>query len=719
MFNLGKHVGSTYPALGINKEKDYIPEDMLISAIIKMVPRYVTLETKKGHSDTADIIGRLIGSNTSSIARRLQIFIYAQNPTYFLADTEDAVINSFHDNEVWGELNLLLRKAFPQLSPELRKAYFEMVDQGPVRDGDRPDGYDTYWRKKRLFPVLGFLTDVQRTKYKDIIDAVGEEDDPVFRDRVMMVWHGPESPMSEEHLADMPPPRIIDYLIDWTPPTPQFFGPSRSGLGGRLRQVVSRSPQLFSTQAHIFLDDRIHPTYLYSFFSGLTEAVKNKAEINWKIVVTASSNIVDRAVSGTLPNFPPDKHDDLASKWDGVFQEIASLLQNGLDERHQKLPFELREQIWPIIEFVCSHPDPSPEREAKYGGSNSDPYHISINSTRGQGFHSLFAYIFWCNRHGGTATRYIPDEAKRVLLEHLHRDVDQSLAIRSVYGRFFPWLLFHAQDGATNIIEEMFPADDIELRYAAWETYLTNSVFDEVYSALRPQYLQAIDDLKNGLPKRKYWSDPVERLAEHMIIAYAFNLDKSKDPVHETFFRVAKPKYKGMAVSFAGRAFIQREIPNSAAKPSFSRLKKFWQWRLQGSNNPKELTNFGWWVQKDKFENKWMLEHLLETAEKTEGELDGDHCVFAALVALSGQYPLLCSRILKLVSYSESAKRHQLMRLYADETKHCLIYIYRSRKKEAILIADSIVDHLTKLGLEDMRNVPELAKVRGLVPNGE
>ncbi len=711
LFALGGYVGATYPALGVHKEKDYILEDMLISSIVKMVPKYIALQTRDNRTATTDIVDCLIGNNSSFIARRLQLFIYAQNPAYFLAAIEDAVIKSFHDNEVWGELNLLVRKVFPELTPKLREAYFEMVDQGPGKDVDRPEGYDIYWRKKRLFPILDFLTDAQWAKYKDIIGEVsGEKEDPVFRDRVMMVWQGPESPMPEEQLADMPPQRVVDYLIEWTPPTTQFFGPSRSGLGGRLRQVVLRNPAIFSAQAHVFLNDGIHPTYLYSFFSGLSEAVKNKAEINWKPVAKVCTSILDRAVSGTLPTFPQDKHDDLASNWDGVFQEVANLLQHGLDERQQKLPFNLRKQIWPIIEFVCAHPDPTPEREAKYGGSNSDPYHISINSTRGQGFHTLFAYIFWCNRHTESTTRYIPDEARKVLLEHLQRNVDRSLAIRSVYGRFFPWLFFHAQVGHINIIEDVFPADNIELRYAAWETYLTNSVFEEVYSALRAQYLQAISDLKNGLPKRKYWSDPIERLAEHMVIAYAFDFDRAKDPVHETFFRVAKAKYGGKAVSFAGRAFIQREIPDSEAKPNFSRLKRFWQWRLQLSNNPKELTNFGWWAKKDKFENKWMLERLLETAEKTEGELDGDHCVFAALAALSEQYPLLCAKILKLVAFSESAKRSQLIRLYADATKSCLIDIYRSRKKDVILVADSIIDHLTKLGLEDMRNVPEFAR---------
>jgi len=155
------------------------------------------------------------------------------------------------------------------------------------------------------------------------------------------------------------------------------------------------------------------------------------------------------------------------------------------------------------------------EQEKQYGGNNMEPVTLSINTVRGRAFHALFAYIFWCDRHlggkGENGSR-IPQEAKDVLEYHLDPSRDPSLAVRSVYGQFFPWLFVFDPLWGKTLIERIFPADDPDRRYAAWETYLSNGVFSQVYAALKFQYELAISEARKFKPTRRYWADPIERL---------------------------------------------------------------------------------------------------------------------------------------------------------------------------------------------------------------
>ena len=105
-----------------------------------------------------------------------------------------------------------------------------------------------------------------------------------------------------------------------------------------------------------------------------------------------------------------------------------------------------------------------------------------------------------------------------------------------------------------------------------------------------------------------------------------------------------------------------------------------------------------------------MLDRLLETVEKTEGELEGDHFVLQALAQLSAEHPLVVARILNLIVRSVGVRRHQTIHVYLDEIKEALLQIYKSNKKDARLIADKIIEYLTKLGFEDLRHIPDLAR---------
>ena len=49
--------------------------------------------------------------------------------------------------------------------------------------------------------------------------------------------------------------------------------------------------------------------------------------------------------------------------------------------------------------MLTNDPEPTPEYEEKYGGSNMDPAHIAINTTRGEAMHAVVYYGCWVYRN--------------------------------------------------------------------------------------------------------------------------------------------------------------------------------------------------------------------------------------------------------------------------------------------------------------------------------
>jgi hypothetical protein len=110
-----------------------------------------------------------------------------------------------------------------------------------------------------------------------------------------------------------------------------------------------------------------------------------------------------------------------------------------------------------------------------------DPATLSINTTRGQAMHAAVRYALWVRRH----IEKTPEgkeriahgfkemaEVREVLEAHLDPTLDPSLAIRSVYGQWFPWLVLLDPQWASAHVPNIFPQNKPlrDLRDAAWDT---------------------------------------------------------------------------------------------------------------------------------------------------------------------------------------------------------------------------------------------------------
>ena len=688
------------------------PRDLLITAVRDALVRYVEHLHMNGRTDTPAIVDDLLKSEAPhSILTRLGLHLYREKASQFMPQIESAVTKHFDTTDVWHEYFLLLAKVFPQLSKATQARYFEMVDRGPTRmpKGEPDERYVERWKARKLSPILEHLSPAQVERYGAAVAEARIMAHPDLLSYHSGGWVSSTSPVSEAELAGMSMDSLLDLIASWEPPPNDIFvSSSHADLALALSKVVGKNPEVFSREAHRFNDARLRSDFLYHLFSGFHEALRNKAQLQWQGIIILAGAIIERARSGVLPVFETTPgNNSWVAEWNGVFQEIGSLIEDGLRDSSLGPEFALRGDIWGIIEFLCDHKDPSIEHEKT--GSTSDLANLSLNTLHGRAFRALFAYIFWCDRHlkskGENGSR-IPLEAEGVLERHLDPTYDPGLTVRSVCGEFFGWLFVYDPSWTAKLIHRVFPLDDPDRRYAAWETYLANGLRPQLYKALKPQYEQAISEIRNFKPARRFWADPIEGLAVHMMVAYAYREDEENGATWLKFFRVASPKQRGKAVSFGGTAFVHRGAARAGEQlPDTNRLQQFWEWRLKESKDTEELKEFGWWVREGNFNDEWVLQRLIDTLVKTDGDVAMDFQVLDALLVLAPRHPLLCAKALSLMVRSRSADR--LMLGHNEDIPRILEALYSTEDAEATSVAENVIDHLTKLGFETYRTISQ------------
>ena len=99
-------------------------------------------------------------------------------------------------------------------------------------------------------------------------------------------------------------------------------------------------------------------------------------------------------------------------------------------------------------------------------------------------------------------------EVKTVLEWHLDPNNDPSIAVRSIYGRFFPWLLLIDRQWTIDSLDKIFPPGQFEdrLYIAAWNTLmLYGPVYNDPFNILKDRYREAIAHLgKVDKSKRRF-----------------------------------------------------------------------------------------------------------------------------------------------------------------------------------------------------------------------
>lgn len=470
------------------------------------------------------------------------------------------------------EYGLLLRDQFVHLSNDDQQKILKSIETGfdpeayargsekwsgqRLTDEDIAAARD-YWQLRRLSFIADDLRDEWKERYDALVAKRGAPEQTEFPSHSVM-WTGPNSPRSDEELTAMTIDELVSFLREWRP-SGKIEGPSPEGLGRALAAQVRSRLEEFASQADRFIG--LEATYVRSLLDGLPQAEGEKLSFEWAAVLKLARWVVEqpREIPGRSE---AGVNDDVDPSWGWARKSVARLLGIGFESQTAPLPAELRALVWEILRPITDDPDPTPEHEAQYGGSNMDPLTLSINSTRGEAMHSVVRYCIWVRRQLETA----PDaderlkrgfdempEARETLNVHLDPARDSSVAVRAIYGQWLPWLLMIDEKWTRDNVGKLFPVDPnlLSLREATWDTYVVvNNAYTNCLDLLRDQYAWAIERLGSGSRIKSHLGDPDHSVARHLMIYYwqgRLDLD-DRDGLLGRFYTKAPDSVRGDAI---------------------------------------------------------------------------------------------------------------------------------------------------------------------------
>jgi hypothetical protein len=575
---------------------------------------------------------------------------------------------NFEERELWHEYILLLRDHFKALEEAQQNQILCWMDEGPsldeVKEGherwfgerltDEEAGKSEKFRKLKLLkPLCDVLPKEWRDRYDRWVEETHEPEHAEYTSPPPQMIFGFGSPKSTEELRSMSIKEIVNFLANWRRPADDPIGQTPEGLGRELTSLVASEPERFAKESSRFR--LLAPTYVRSFLSGIHAAASQQKAFDWSSVFTLCRWVLKQLRERVArENQSPDEDRD----WVGAQAVIAELISAGFKEDVAEIPFALRASAWRLLKPFTDDPHPTPEDEEGQGGSERDPLNYSVNTVRGRAMHSVLHYAQWVQRH----LKEEPDgeervargfdempEVRKTLDRHLNPKHDPSLAIRSVYGQWLPWLIMIDQNWVQQNLSKIFPADETSryLRDAAWETYITfNGAYNNIFEVLREEYGRAIERVSAEI-KRKghHLHSPNQRLAQHLMIFYGrgkLELDETEGLLAR-FYAGASDGLCGHALWSVGYEFHESKVP--IPSEVLHRFQALWQKRLSiaraaPESHIKEMTAFGYLFYSEKFDDTWAITELRNALELSK-KAEPDYFVVQRLVELSSVYPRL------------------------------------------------------------------------------
>lgn len=626
------------------------------------------------------------------------------------------------------EYELLAVECFGKLRLEDQRKILGWIEAGPddddtykqwhkKRSGQDPSAEEIAQHKKRwqrvhLAPLHKSLPADWKERYEELIGEVGQPKGDVTENARVEVWRGPTSPMTAADFQSMSIQEIVTYLRAWQP-SHAPMSPSREGLCRQLTETIHKDPTRFAREAARFLE--LDPTYVRGFLQGIRQAANGTVALPWSEILSLCHWVVRQpiAIEGRQVEKWGDDPD-----WGWSRKTIAGLLGAGLQEGLSMVPFELRSQVWNILEILMIDPDPTPEDEARDGPI--DPPHIAINSTRGEAMQVVVRYALWVRRF----VEKVPDgdekvaqsfrempEVRRVLELHLDLAQDPSLAIRSVYGRWFPSLTYLDVEWTKNHVRAIFPRQDGLLRYrdAAWDTYLFYcEPYEIVFDLLKEEYENTV--LQLSTPSTTSLAPhSTSNLVRHLMVFYwqgKLPLD-DKAGLLARFYEKATDALLGEALEFVGQSLsrLDEPIPEEVSV----RLKILWEKRLATikaatipADHIAELSAFGWWFVSRKYDDAWAISQLMASLSLIK-RTEPDYHVVEQLVALAPAFPLEAVQCLALMV--EGDREGLEIRTWRDDSRKILATVLSSGNSVATQAAIELVNRLAARGMPDYKDL--------------
>ncbi|MGA2608706.1 MAG: hypothetical protein ABSH01_14775 [Terriglobia bacterium] len=611
---------------------------------------------------------------------------------------------------------LMWIEAGPPNREEHRKSWEKFIGRNVTEEED--ERYARQWKRDRLAPLEQFLDESWKAVYAAFAAETGAPEHPEFVSYTQRAWVGPHSPVARQELKAMSPKEVVGYLRAWQPSGDPIHGASMEGLARELTSVVTEKANEYAEAAAEF-QHLTEPTYIRALIEGIQHALKETRQFPWKPVLDLCEWAVTRArdIAGrTAEFFEMDPH------WGWTRSAVCRLLTAGFVSDENRIPFEMREQVWRAIEPVTYDPDPTPEQEERYAKSgikeehrdqginvqSNDPLTNAINSVRGVAMETVVRYADWVRKgfersgDGGVLLTQGFDamlDVKKVLETHLDSNAEPSITIRAVYGEYLPFLQHLDRKWTEENTARILPRNELQFWHAAWDTYVCYCApYDDVFEWLKEEYAFAVQRI--GTHKHE-WGNPEapdHSLAQHLMTYYWRGKLDDQGALLDAFYHRADGKLRGQALNFVGWSLrnTKEPIPGEIAQ----RLKTLLERRVGATRErpeggAEELREYGWWFASGKLDDEWAVNRLLDVLRLVKW-VEPDHMVVERLTDLSRAMPLQCIQALTMMVEGD-AKGWGVLR-WRDKAKDIIRAARRSGNPESRRMAEDLVNLLGSRG---------------------
>lgn len=651
---------------------------------------------------------------------RIRLFVFSLCPDVFKNELKQAFFRIFEETGRYLDLACpeyykVLKICFTVLPESDQREYVNKVFEY-FRKQAHDDREDEKWHKEYGWRVLSSI-------YKHLLDEdlsrahaeFGKVLDPNFESKPAFggIRGGSVHPRGPITLDEFNRLSIFDIAKQlrgkWSPEelkkqntSEDFLRPlNAEGTSDLLRGDIPKRFQNYIGSSMLFFERGVlDEHYTHSFLWGVQEYIRNNREDAKDVVYEELVKLFEAIVSsGKTQAFNRDKrevstYDGWLCNWTDVHNTMASAVRELIGEEAgcTALNFlQYRDRIFPILEHLLEYPDPEHKDEVietakwktKKAGRDEymvgDPFTTAINTVRGRAFEAFALFVYQDGKQFDKEDKIKISRDVKALYEKMAIN-EKTCALMFMFGHHLPTFYYRDVEWFKGLVPTIFPSDSSkhDLYLAAWEGYLTNPLYEELFfdPTIQNLYSRAITLSPDNYTKREYYTGLDEGLATHLALAFIHYKDASFDShlFKEFWANNKKDESNAQFVSFLGRRFVSGD---NASVDEFlrkdpqgkQRLKEFWGWMLKQHDddpvkNIKPLTYFGFWInlKKDTFEVEWLAKMVKGTLEKTNGLIEWEYGLMDNIEALAKSAPVETIKILHLL-YLECGVRSGRLRV--------------------------------------------------------
>lgn len=558
------------------------------------------------------------------------------------------------------------------------------------------------WRRDRLEVIRRDLDGEWAGDLHNLVETYGTAEEVRRFGPRIATWNVPASPVTDEELSNWSLPQVVRYLGEWKGGT-KYEGPSQEGLARSVANAATLRPSEFALGAEVFVG--LPAIYVEAVIGGLLKAKRDGKSFEWRAVLNLARWVVHQDASERGESDP----------WRGARKEIADLLGLGFESSEGGIALAERTQAWEIVAILIEDPDPTPEHEERYGGTNMEPSMLALNTTRPEAVDAAIRYSMWAVGEDwvGKGLGRSPEVAD-ALLRRLDPEIDESVAVRAAVGKLLGALVLLDEAWVVKNVALLFPKNDA-LWGGMWEGFVCWGV--QSPAALRvfaQQYREAIAGRGRGEHERARRLVG-ERTAEHLMkhCWWGDCAIGEEGGLLEYFFSSAALSERVHAIRFAGFSLYHSEKP-VAAQP-LALLRDLWDWRMamltaatarggvDAEEAKAEMREYGWWAAARAFPQAWTLTRLEEVLSYTGG-VDPVSEVLTFLGEAADAFPrevVACLKAFDLAGGNEPWR----ISIWLDEAKSALLTVLRGGNENGKREAIELINRFVAAGHTTMRDL--------------